>query len=98
MRLPFVLPVILWLVGFFPVMAFAGRGKLSTLMAMISVAYLLLLPSYLVAALFYNLFVRPKKYGIWESTFMCQRCGALIEPHASTQSPAQLSHKSIRGE
>ena len=98
MRLPYVSPVIFWLAGFFVVMEFAGRGKLSTLMAIVSVGYLLLLPSYLLAALFYNLLVRPKEYGAWENTFMCQRCGALIQPHGSTQSPAHLSHKSIRCE
>jgi len=51
-RAPFVSPVILWLVIFFPLMAFVGRG--STLIAIIAVGYIALLPSYLLAALFYN--------------------------------------------
>jgi predicted RNA-binding Zn-ribbon protein involved in translation (DUF1610 family) len=88
-RIPYVSSAIVWLVGFFPVMAFAGRGKLSTLMEIVSVAYLLLLPSHLLAALSYNLIVRPKKCRSWEATFMCQYCGALIEPHSSAQSRAQ---------
>jgi hypothetical protein len=70
---------ILWLLGFFVVMAFAGRAELSTPMALISVAYLFLLPTLLLWALFYNLFVYPKKYRTWERTFLCQRCGALAE-------------------
>jgi hypothetical protein len=61
-------------------MAFAGRGKLSILMAAASVGYVLLLPSYASAALVYNLVGRPKKNRAWANTFMCQRCGASINP------------------
>jgi hypothetical protein len=59
-------------------MAFAGRGKLSTLMAMVSTLYLVLLPAYVIAALFYNFLVRPKKHRAWENQFLCQRCGTLV--------------------
>ena len=79
MRLPFVLPLVLWFIGFLPIMAFAGGGKLTTLMAIVSVGYLLLLPCYLLVALVYNLFVHPGKYRRWEGTWMCQSCGALID-------------------
>ena len=60
-------------------MAFAGRGELSTLMALASLAYVLLLPLYTAAALVYNRFVRPKRYRTWENEFMCLRCGALTD-------------------
>ncbi len=79
MRLPYVSPVILWLVGFFLVMAFAGRGRLSWMTAFLCVAYIFLLPAYLLGATFYNLLVRPRKYRRWETTFLCQRCGAVTE-------------------
>jgi hypothetical protein len=69
----------LWLIGFFVVMAFAGRGKLSWIMGALSAGYLLLLPAYLLAAWFYNLVVRPKKYRSWEQTFICQRCAAVLQ-------------------
>jgi hypothetical protein len=76
-KAPYVAPLVLWLVGFFIVMAFAGRGKLSLLIGLISVAYDLALPAYLLAALFYNFVLRPKKYRAWENSFMCQRCGVI---------------------
>jgi hypothetical protein len=78
--MPYVGPVILWLVGFFPIMAFVGSGKLSVLTGLVSVGYISLLPTFLLGALFYNFVVRPKKYRKWEATFMCQRCGGLTEP------------------
>jgi hypothetical protein len=81
-KMPYVAPVILWLLGFFILMAFDGRGKLSWLMGMISATYILMIPVYFLAALFYNWFVRPKKHKDWERNFMCQRCGTLIEPLA----------------
>jgi hypothetical protein len=71
-------PAIAWLLGFFILMAFDGRGKLSWLMGALSVAYVFLLPAYLLAALFYNFFVRPKKYRSWAEQFMCQRCGTVL--------------------
>src|SRR5882724_9144888 len=61
-RLPFAAPTILWLLGFFVLMSFDGRGKLSWVMGVLSVAYLFLLPTYLLASLFYNFFVRPTKH------------------------------------
>jgi hypothetical protein len=91
-RLPYVSPVILWLVGFFVVMSLAGRGKLSWMMGFLCVAYILLLPAYLLGTTFYNLFVRPKKYRNWESTFLCLRCGALIGPDAGRQSMLSAPH------
>ena len=59
-KAPYVAPVVLWLIGFFIVMAFAGRGKLSWTMGALSVGYPFILPAYLLAALLYNFFVRPK--------------------------------------
>jgi hypothetical protein len=76
-KLPYAAPIILWLVGFFPVTAFVGRGKLSFAMGLLGVTYILLLPMLPVGALVYNRFVYPKKYRRWEGRFMCQRCGAL---------------------
>jgi hypothetical protein len=76
-KLPYAAPAIAWLVGFFILMAFDGRGKLSWLMGALSVGYVFLLPAYLVGSLFYNFFVRPRKYQNWKQKFMCQQCGAL---------------------
>jgi hypothetical protein len=79
-NIPYVGPVILWLVGFSPIMAFVGSGKLSLFTGLVSVGYIFLLPAYLMGALFYNFILRPKKYRKWDATFMCQRCGTLVEP------------------
>jgi hypothetical protein len=89
-RLPFASPVVLWLVVFFPMMALASSGKFSILTGLVSVGYVSLLPAYILGALFYNLSVRRKKYRIWESTFMCQRCGAVTEPPFCIEQPAIL--------
>jgi hypothetical protein len=75
-KAPYTLPVIFWLIGFFTVMAFAGRGRLSWIMGAFSVGYLLLLPVYLLAALLYNFLVRPRNDKDWKEEFLCQRCGA----------------------
>ena len=88
-KLAYATPVILWLLGFFPLMAFVGRGKLSWLAGLLSAAYLLLLPALPIGAFVYNFLVYPKRHSRWERTFMCQRCGALIEPHSNTQSRPQ---------
>jgi hypothetical protein len=85
-KFPYVAPAILWLVGFFPLMAFVGRGKLSFAVGLLSVVYVLLLPALVVSAFVYNLFVYPQKYRAWEGMFMCQRCGAFINTHGSLQS------------
>lgn len=77
-------PTILWFFGFFVVMAFVGRAKLSTPMAIVSVAYLFALPAFLIGTLACNLFVYPKKYRTWDRTYVCQRCGALAEVRAGT--------------
>jgi len=74
-KAPYLAPVILWVMGFFIVIAFAGRGKLSWMMGALSVGYLLILPAYLLAALLYNFFLRPKKYKDWTEEFICQQCG-----------------------
>lgn len=79
-RLPFAAPMILWLLGFFILMAFDGRGKLSWVIGMLSVAYIFLLPDYLLASLFYNFFARPTKHRRWKEKFMCQRCGTISIP------------------
>ena len=95
-KAPCLSPVGLWLVGFFIVMAFAGRGKLSWMMGVLSVGYLLLLPAYLLAALLYNFFVRPKKYKDWTEEFICQQCGfhsRIGEQGLKSVFPA-LNHKS----
>lgn len=77
-KLPYVAPTVLWLIGFFILMSFDARGKLSWAMAILSVAYVLLLPAYWLGSVLYNLFVRPKKVRYWEQQFMCQRCGAIV--------------------
>ena len=88
-KAPYVLPVILWLMGFFIVVAFAGRGKLSWMMGALSFGYLLALPAYLLIALFYNVLFRPKKQKRWEGRFMCQRCGALSFQAQIMQPPSR---------
>jgi hypothetical protein len=74
-KAPYLAPAILWFIGFFVVMACAGSEKLSTPMAFFSVAYVVLLPAYVVAALFFNFLVHPKKYRNWNEQFICLRCG-----------------------
>jgi hypothetical protein len=86
MKFPYATPAILWLVGFFSLMAFVGRGKLSFAMGLASAAYILLLPTLVVSVFVYNLFFYPKKYRAWDGTLMCQRCGAFINTHGSLQS------------
>lgn len=78
-KLPYVAPTVLWLMGFFVLMSFDARGKLSWEMSVLSVAYVLFLPAYWLGSLFYNFFVRPKKVRRWQQNFMCQRCGAIVE-------------------
>jgi hypothetical protein len=89
-KLPYVAPTILWLIGFFILMSFDGRGKLSWVMGMLSVAYLFVLPANLLASLFYNFFVRPTKHQRWKEKLMCQRCGAMIENELSRGADAQV--------
>jgi len=79
-KLPYFGPIVLWLFGFFILMSFDAQGKLSWAMAVLSVVYVLLLPAYLLGSLIYNLFFRPNKFKQWQEKFMCQRCGAIIEP------------------
>jgi hypothetical protein len=60
-KAPYLAPALAWLLGFFILVAFAGRGKLSWLIGVLSAAYALLLPTYLLASLFYNFFVEIKR-------------------------------------
>jgi hypothetical protein len=76
-KMPYAVPTVLWPLGFFILMAFDGRGKLSWVMGMLSVAYVFLLPAYLLASMSYNFFVRPKRLSHWQKRFFCQRCGAI---------------------
>ncbi len=78
-KLPYLAPIVLWLIGFFILMSLDARGKLSWPMAVVSVGYVLLLPAYLLGSLIYNLFVRSGKFKQWQRKFMCQRCGAIVE-------------------
>ena len=87
-KFPYATPSILWLVGFFPLMALVGQGKLSFARGLLSVAYVLLLPALVLSAFVYNSFVYPKKYTAWDGTFMCQRCGALINTQGNSRSAA----------
>ena len=73
----YVAPTIVWLVGFFIVMPFAGRGKLSDTMGLFCVAYLFLLPILVIGTLAYNLFAYPRRRKSWALKFMCLRCGAI---------------------
>ena len=78
-RLPYAAPIVLWLMGFFILMSFDARDKLSWAMAVMSVLYVFLLPVYLLGSIFYNLALRPKKFREWQRKFMCQRCGTIAE-------------------
>src|ERR1700733_703642 len=42
-KLPYLTPVIIWLAGFFVVMAFAGRARLPWMMGFLAVAYIFML-------------------------------------------------------
>jgi hypothetical protein len=50
------------------------------------VVYCVAVVIYLLAALLHNLRGYPAALRRWESSFMCQRCGAIIEPQASVAS------------
>ena len=89
-KAPYVGPIILWLIGFFILMSFDAREKLSWEMAALSLAYLLALPAYLLGSLCYNFAVRPRKLKNWERKFMCQCCGAIIEDESSSRSYARV--------
>jgi hypothetical protein len=58
------------------------------MMGILSVAYIMALPVYLLAALFYDFFLRPKKLRVWEHKFMCQRCGHILETEVQDGMPA----------
>jgi hypothetical protein len=87
-KLPYGLPIALWLLGFFPLMVFVVRGKLSWTMGLIASVYLFLLPALPIAAFAYNSFVYRRKYAAWERTFVCQRCGTLLASHSPGRSLA----------
>ena len=91
-KLPFLRPICLWIMGFFMLMSFLGRGRLSSMMGILAGFYLLLLPSYLLGSLFYNVFVRPWKYRRWERRWLCLRCGAVVDDasHARPWRRAEL--------
>jgi hypothetical protein len=95
MRLPIIWPVIFWLVGFLPVMALGGRGKLSLLMGLGSVGYVFSLPLYFLLAIVFNLFFLPRNRRRWENRFMCQSCGAVFEPVIDLQQSATLDKPSM---
>jgi hypothetical protein len=64
-------------------MSFDAQGKLSWEMAVLSVAYILALPAYLLGCLYYSFVVRPRKLKNWERKFICQLCGTIIEDESS---------------
>jgi hypothetical protein len=84
--------MLLWLAGFFIVMAFAGRGKLSWATAVFMATYLLLLPTYLIVTLLYNFLVHPERYRRWERKFLCLRCGAIVDPESKRGLRQLISH------
>lgn len=84
-KAPFLLPAILWLVGFFVLAAFDSRGKLTWFMGALTAGYILLFPACCLVPLVYNLVVRPKKLKEWERQFLCQRCGAITVAAASNE-------------
>ena len=92
-KLPYVAPIILWLIGFFILMSFNAQGKLSWVMAVLSVVYFLLLPACLLGSLVYNLFVRPKKVRQWQQKFMCQRCGAVVAADKFIRSLSETNNR-----
>jgi hypothetical protein len=76
-KFPYGLPIVLWFLGFFPLMALIGRGKLSWTMGLIATVYVFLLPAIPVGAFAYNFFVYPGKYARWDATLLCQHCGEI---------------------
>jgi hypothetical protein len=79
-KFPHGLPMVVWLLVFFPLMAFVGRGKLSWIMGLIATVYVFLLPALPVGAFAYNQLVYPRKYKRWDATLVCERCAALVKP------------------
>ena len=94
-KLPYFGPIVLWLFGFFILMSFDAQGKLSWAMAVLSVAYVLLLPAYLLGSLIYNLFFRPKKFKQWQQKFICQQCGAIVEDDRYTRSSSEQKGREL---
>jgi len=90
MKLPYASPTILWVVAFFILMALFGRGRLSTLMALVSLGYIFALPAYFLGALLYNFILRRRKYKKWEAQFLCQRCGTVLEAARSSRPDTQV--------
>jgi hypothetical protein len=74
----YLAPMLLWLIGFFVVMAFVGKEKLSSMMALLAVGYILFLLAYFSGALYYNLLLRPQKVKAWEGKFICNHCGTVV--------------------
>jgi hypothetical protein len=74
-KAPYLAPAVLWFIGFFIVMAFAGQAKLSATMKAISFLYVSALPAWFAIALVHNIFVYPGKYEIWSKQWLCERCG-----------------------
>jgi hypothetical protein len=79
-KFPYGLPMVFRLIGFFPLMAFVGHGKLSWIMGLLATLYVFLLPALPIGAFAYNVFVYPWKYKRRDSMFLCQCCGAQIAP------------------
>jgi hypothetical protein len=94
-KLPYLAPIVLWLIGFFILMSFDARGKLSWVMAVFSVTYVLLLPAYLLGSLIYNLFIRPKKFKQWQQKFICQQCGAIVEDDRYMRSSSEQKGREL---
>ena len=94
-KLPCFGPIVLWLFGFFIMMSFDAQGKLSWAMAVLSVAFVLFLPVYLLASLIYNLFIRPKKFKQWQQKFVCQQCGAIVEDDRYMRSSSEQKGREL---
>lgn len=89
----FVKAILFWLAGMV-VVAILSRNLLHSLPRnqareldnLAGLVYLLILPILLVWIFWYNRRVYPELFRQWDSRFMCQRCGAIIEPQASAAS------------
>jgi|SRR5579864_9195099 len=82
-RMPVIKPLVYGVVGVF-CLPFVRLSRQAWNALFIVYCALVLL--YLAWAVFSNLFRYPKALQQWESLFMCQRCGTVIEPQASAGS------------
>ena len=78
-KAPYGGPILLWFLGYFPVLSLIVNKIHSPAKGILALGYFALLPTCILAALFYNILVRPRKVRGWEHKFICFSCGAFTD-------------------